>query len=228
MLVISSLTSRRSEDSRMATRAGINQPDAGSTSDTPGKVTLDVGGRKFITLASTLQESDFLSALVSGRWDHNRQADGSFFIDTKPDLFQHILEYLRRQSMPLCWDREKGHDLAMYKALLQEAEYYGRPRLSRWLSEGRYMNAVSVTTKITQKPMPDDRTIEFASHSEYRKVETAPREEVLFMCQKYPDHEVPSQCRSYCGEPREKRKTVFRATVADETVTLNPEVLRPS
>lgn len=135
----------------MATRTGTNQPDAGSTSDTSESeiVTLDVGGRKFTTFASTLEDSHFLSVLVSERWGHNQQADGSFFIDANPDLFQHILEYLRRQFMPLCWDREKGQDLAMYKVLLQEAEYYGIPELSQWLREGRYMEAVSISTSIT-------------------------------------------------------------------------------
>lgn len=102
----------------MASNTADKKPDAGSNTHPSGEVVLDVGGRKFITLACTLGESDFLSSLVSGRWDHNQQEDGSFFIDANPDLLQYILEYLRRQRMPLCWNREKGHDLAMYKALL--------------------------------------------------------------------------------------------------------------
>lgn len=57
---------------------------------------LDVGGRKFVTLTSTLEESDFLRSLVSSRWTHNRQFDGRYFVDTDPDVFQHAIEYLRR------------------------------------------------------------------------------------------------------------------------------------
>lgn len=213
----------------MATRTETNQPDAGSTSDTSGKVTLNVGGRKFITFASTLEESGFLSALVSGRWDHNQQADGSFFIDANPDLFQHILEYLRRKFMPLCWDHEKGRDLAMYKALLQEAEYYGIPSLSRWLREGRYMEAVSISTSITQQVIEDGETIEFSRHSGHRKFATARHQEIVWKCSEFPSHNVFSDCKkTYCGDPREMRKTVSRATMVDETVTLNPDVLRPS
>jgi len=41
------------------------------------------------------QESAFFAALFSGRWD-NADADGFFFIDADPDLFEHILRYVRR------------------------------------------------------------------------------------------------------------------------------------
>lgn len=158
----------------MAKNTGINQAAAGSKSHLSGKVIFDVGGRKFITLVSSLEESDFLSSLVSGRWDHNQQEDGSFFIDADPDLFQYILEYLRRKMMPLCWDREKGHDLPMYKALLQEADYYGIPRLLQWLREGSYTDAVCYTTTITQKRLLNDGKIEFARRkSIYYSVKTS-------------------------------------------------------
>lgn len=59
-------------------------------------ITLQVGERRFITTAETMtQESAFFAALFSGRRD-NAEADGSYFIDADPDLFEHILRYLRR------------------------------------------------------------------------------------------------------------------------------------
>lgn len=107
-------------------------------------VTLQVGGKRFVTMSKTLtRESGFFSALLSDRCD-DRQPDGSYFIDTDPDLFKHILRYLRRRLLPLFYDKCKGHNHALYAALLEEAKYFQIPRLEKWLDERRYLQAVNV------------------------------------------------------------------------------------
>lgn len=141
-------------------QASVQDLCASSATSVQGKVTLDVAGRKFITLTSTLEESDFFRALVSEHWKHNRQVDGTYFIDANPDLFQDILEYLRRGWMPLFWDREHGHDLGRYKALQQEAHYFGIPRLERWLKNGSFLKAVKSGVKITSRVLYGDRDVE--------------------------------------------------------------------
>lgn len=231
----------------MSTNTELDLPDVASMSPIAQKVALDVGGRKFITLASTLEESRFLSALVSGRWDHNKQEDGSFFIDADPGLFQYILEYLRRQRMPLFWDRENGHDLGRYKSLLQEAEYFDIPQLSRWLSDQEYMDAVTITTTITHCTIPDRKNpISFPGSKSVgrRNVETLWQEEDIFVCLKNPDHNVPDDCdyhgcvypdasglESYPAKPEGKyalrKQMVLKATVVDESVAINSQVFRP-
>lgn len=205
----------------------------------PGKVVLDVGGRKFITLASTLSESQFLSALVSGRWDHNQQNDGSFFIDADPDLFQYVLEYLRRHLMPLCWDREKGHDLTRYTALLHEAEYYGIPKLSRWLKEQKYLDAVTITIKVTQRPIPDNEQITFEGLKFTRRqdIKTEWQQEDVYACPRNSKHTAPQMCmyhysNTLCGQNIEgyptRKQLVLRAIVVDEVVTIHSDVFRPT
>lgn len=47
------------------------------------------------------------AALLSGRWDHER-ADGSFFIDADPELFEHVLRYLRHSVLPIFYVSAKG------------------------------------------------------------------------------------------------------------------------
>lgn len=109
-----------------------------------GIVTLQVGEQRFVTTPETLtRESGFFSALLSSRWD-NKQPDGSYFIDVDPELFKHILRYLRRRILPIFYDKCKGHDHALYIALLEEAKYFLIPRLEKWLDERRYLQAVSV------------------------------------------------------------------------------------
>ncbi|OCL04808.1 hypothetical protein AOQ84DRAFT_345683 [Glonium stellatum] len=120
------------------------------------KITLQVGEQTFITTATTLtEESGFFSSLLSGRWD-NTQPDGSYFIDADPDLFKHILRYLRRGVLPIFYDSGKGHDHALYLALLEEAKYFQIPRLEEWLGGKAYIRAVKVTRTVIEKEGVDD------------------------------------------------------------------------
>ncbi|KAF7930163.1 hypothetical protein BELL_0086g00110 [Botrytis elliptica] len=116
-----------------------------------GPITLQVGERRFITTKNTMTgESPFFAALMSGRWDSNKQADGSYFIDADPDLFEHILRYLRRSVLPIFYDTEKGHDHVLYLALLGEARYFQITRLENWLKNKRYLHAVRVHSSIEE------------------------------------------------------------------------------
>jgi hypothetical protein len=108
------------------------------------RITLQVGERQFVTAREALvAESGFFASLLSGRWD-NAQEDGSFFIDADANLFEHVLRYLRRGVPPIFYDMAKGHDQALYLALLGEARYFQIPRLQKWLEDKRYFDAVKV------------------------------------------------------------------------------------
>lgn len=63
------------------------------------RVILNVGGRTFETLSSTLQESHRLREVVSkGRCRLGGEKE--IFIDGDPDLFGDILDFLRRVCIP--------------------------------------------------------------------------------------------------------------------------------
>jgi hypothetical protein len=118
------------------------QPQARSSSTSTTQIILQVGERRFTTTRDTLtEESPFFLAFLSGRWSV-AQDDGSYFIDADPDLFSHILRYLRRGVLPLFYDNTKGHDHALYIALLEEAKYFQIARLEKWLRDKEYLKAV--------------------------------------------------------------------------------------
>jgi BTB/POZ domain-containing protein KCTD9 len=120
-------------------------------------VRLQVGERIFTTTRDTLvSESTFFASLLSGRWASNRLGDGSYFIDADPNLFEHILRYLRRGVFPLCFDLARGHDHALYDALLQESRYFGIIRLQAYLAERRYLKIVEVRRQILLAADPLD------------------------------------------------------------------------
>ena len=108
------------------------------------QITLQVGERRFVTTSATLvQESQFFSTLLSGRWSE-KQPDGSYFIDADGQLFVHILAYLRRGVLPVFYDNAKGHDHALYAALLEEAKYFQITRLEDWIQGQLYLKAVKI------------------------------------------------------------------------------------
>jgi hypothetical protein len=112
--------------------------------------TIQVSGRRFLTDPATwVGESAFFKALFSGQWD-GPQDDGSYFIDADPDLFEHILRYLRRGVLPVFYDRTKGHDYMLYGALLEEARFFGIDRLEKWLDEQKYLEVVKVAYSVTE------------------------------------------------------------------------------
>lgn len=107
---------------------------------------LQVGEQRFLTSRDTLSRSDHLNAIASGRWDSNKQADGSYFIDVDPEIFKHILRFLRHGVYPLCYDKAKGHNYATYAAIQKLADYLVIPKLVKWLNQGQYIKAVTTET----------------------------------------------------------------------------------
>lgn len=145
-------------------------------------ITLQVGERRFITMAKTMtQESAFFAALLSGRWD-NAETDGSYFIDADPDLFEHILRYLRRGVLPIFYDNVKGHNHALYLALLEEAKYFQISRLEHWLKGKRFLQAIKIRYSADElegtswsETRSTDECVEYHPRWQTRKVYICPR-----------------------------------------------------
>ena len=106
--------------------------------------TIKTAQRTFITDPEMWQgQSMYFEKLFSGKWG-DQQEDGSYFIETDAHIFEHILRYLRTGVLPVFYDREKGHDFALYQALLAEAKYFVIERLEKWLCERKYLDVVTV------------------------------------------------------------------------------------
>src|SRR6056300_1429328 len=102
--------------------------DMSISSDDP-VIGLNVGGRKFYTHQSTLTNgSAYFAARFSGNFgtdDSITDEDGRevYFIDASPELFEHILGFLRR-GIPT-WPKKYKEDRVLYERLINEAEYFG-------------------------------------------------------------------------------------------------------
>ena len=99
----------------------------------PNKVRLNVGGTLFHTTVSTLTSptahSSMLSAMFGSSHAHfplELDDKGAVFLDRDPQLFRHILNYLRDGQLPL-----SSLSAATKLGLLREARYFGMGGLMR-------------------------------------------------------------------------------------------------
>ena len=150
---------------------------------TPDKpITLQVGERRFTTTVETLtQGSAFFASMLSGRWN-GAQEDGAYFIDADGGLFEHILRYLRRGICPVFYDNIKGHDYALYFAVLEEAKYFQIPRLEEWLKDRKYLEVVKIFSSAEElegvgaiSATTADVNVEYHPHWTSKKVYICPR-----------------------------------------------------
>lgn len=147
-------------------------------------ITLQVGERHFVTTSTTLaEESAYFASLLSGRW-MDTQADGSYFIDADPAVFEHILRYLRHGMFPVFYDRSKGHDYSLYEVLLEQARYFQIPRLEKWLEDSTFLKAVKVNHSLADLEYPRttaelvtnaDTEVEYHPEWRIKKVYVCPR-----------------------------------------------------
>jgi hypothetical protein len=129
-------------------------------------IILDVGGRKFRSRKTTLQDVPYFQRLFSGRWTIELLPDGSLPIDADPDVFTTLMEYIRRPSVyPLLWTREKGFDYMAYNKLMAEADYFGLDELKQWIQQRQFMKAVKTTLKMQIHPARFDMINDAGNHT---------------------------------------------------------------
>ncbi|KAJ6659662.1 hypothetical protein lerEdw1_018631 [Lerista edwardsae] len=93
-------------------------------------VILNVGGLKFTTWPSTLQQfpESRLARMLGGNDREFRLVNGQFFVDRDGVLFSYILDFLRtRQFLP--------SDFSDYQRLQREADFYELGSISNLLSQ---------------------------------------------------------------------------------------------
>lgn len=133
-----------SNDSDHGGIGGVSISPSAPHTPYPKVVTLDVGGRKYKTYTATLRaESGFFRCQLSDRFTWERENDGSYFLDADPDLFKHLLCFMRRPNVfPLFYTKAAGFDFDLYNRLEMEAEYFQIDALQAWIKEKKYLNAI--------------------------------------------------------------------------------------
>src|SRR4051812_4721573 len=91
-----------------------------SSSATPQKIKLDIGGNKYTTSLATLtsEPQSMLAVMFSGRHQLVVDAEGYHFIDRNGKYFGIILEWLRTKTLPSSLTQDALENLN------READFY--------------------------------------------------------------------------------------------------------
>lgn len=191
------------------------------------EVRLRVGEREFITTSETLTgESGFFATILSNRWGEQLGTNEKpLLIDADGDLFAHILRYLRRGVLPVFYDKAKGHDHALYLAVLEEAKFFAIPRLEVWLDEKLYLKAVRFVYEVNV--MEGCGGLGFTVRSEqdiqYKPIGTTKRE---YVCPRaIVVHKKPADCGKECERKRGAAGIVYADVGIVQTLVVRKETV---
>lgn len=192
----------------MSIHSGYDQ----STSFLNGRIILQVGERSFITLVSTLREgSTFFESLLSDRWTDSRLEDGSYFIDADPDLFAHILRYLRRGMLPIIYDKVHGFDHSFYRALCTEAKHFGVRPLFEWIEAKRYLHALAIQYSV-EEIKGGVHVAQFVDGNTERWYYPIFRTEKVYQCPRdiSQHHGKPNACGKACEKAKDEDEDEYK------------------
>ncbi|RYP69330.1 hypothetical protein DL769_005292 [Monosporascus sp. CRB-8-3] len=200
-----------------------------------GRVTLQVGERRFTTFRDTLiSESSYFKARLT-RWN-DAEEDGSYFIDADPRVFEHLLAFLRGGSFPLFFDAgSQSFDYPKYLAVADQAKYFGIPELEEWITKQRYLDAIKIersTMVIDEVDMGDPRLERTLTADTRRDVSLSWDTKDVYICPRdiFVHRGDPSRCGKACTKERERlgsepnfeKEPVLRATITTTKTIFNP------
>ena len=130
------------------------------------EIVLRIGGQRFHTRRSTLVEgSPFFTSFFSETWRNPQSSDGTYFLDADPNLFPHILAYMRRGVLPIFYDPARGFDFARYRELHSKAEYFLVRGLAKWIQQQSYLKTIRDEYTITSITRDSNQLDEESVHN---------------------------------------------------------------
>lgn len=196
----------------------------------PSVITLDVGGRLFKASTDILiAESGLFQRQLSGRFTWTPQADGSYFLDADPEIFEHLLRFMRRPcSCPLFWSKDRGFDYDMYRRLQDEAEYFQVDKLCQWIKDKKYENAFSICVYSPGIVEAEDhvprRNLD-GPFSESRHFVTKTRQSYVCPREIIEHRGAPGRCGKACHKVQGDDEDKYEAEDYIEMITVREEII---
>ncbi|KAI8996009.1 hypothetical protein BC832DRAFT_607216 [Gaertneriomyces semiglobifer] len=174
-------------------------------------IKLQVGERRFVTTKETLiRKSIYFDVLLGEDFKKpDSSLDGHIFVDRSGDLFEHVLQYMRTDKLPLFHDPANGFNHGLYTQLRDEAIFYGMSDLDDQLKNKNYIYLVTTHFQILTFPATiDGQSMNLELTKELRAVSTPNRTVSLvqqlaysaeaYHCARHKDHTSPEQCFPGC------------------------------
>jgi hypothetical protein len=172
-------------------------------------ISLDVGGTVFKMPRYVLEKSTVLNhalSQLSGK-------DGPFDFHADPDIFKHLLDYLRNDAFPLFWTKADGFDFVLYQRVQQDAELFHLWGLRDWIREQKYLQAVKIVYEESVETLEAGAKLSVLGNVDVER-HVVTRMTPVFNCPRgIPVHRVIRGVPLVCG--RECRKSLGSRTEAE-------------
>jgi hypothetical protein len=193
----------------------------------PKVMTLDVGGRIFKVSRDTLNEFGFFRYQLSDRFTWEPESDGTYFLDADPDLFEHLLSFMRRpEGFPLFYTKDAGFNYNLYHQLEAEAEYFQIDALRDWIKAKKYLQAIvtetySAEVREVDTVLPQRRSVNISEDWHI-----IPRTRKVYMCPRgiLVHRGDPNRCGYTCRKARGDADIEYENETYEEAVILKKEV----
>lgn len=211
------------------------------------RIIIEVGGREFLVCTDIFEESLWFRKAIRRCSIAAPGCPRRIVIENDPDLFAEVLKYLRTGICPLYWDKVKGFDVARYAELANQASVYHIPKLWVWITQEKYLDAVTVTvmrgeTKIRRGTQHHQRHVQQANWELSVDAVLEGVDEVWICPKGAPDHDGDStmcELKGCCGTggimdssaknfPQQRIKVdVTRIFTSEKRWTVDFAALRP-
>ncbi|KAJ3177829.1 hypothetical protein HDU85_005741 [Gaertneriomyces sp. JEL0708] len=174
-------------------------------------IKLQVGERRFVTTKATLiRKSTYFDVLLGEDFKKpDSSMDGHIFVDRSGDLFEHVLQYMRADKLPLFHDPAHGFNHGLYSQLRDEAIFYGISDLDDQLKNRKYIYLVNTYFQIVTFPATiDGHSMNLELTKELRAAYTPNRTVSLvqqlaysleaYHCARRKNHTSPEHCGQAC------------------------------
>ena len=191
-------------------------------------ITLEVRDRRFcVCLRNLIGKSNFFrSAAYTGRLPQE-QADGSYFLDANGNAFEHVLVYLCDGIYPFLYDQAKGgFDYAKYTAILNLADFLGIPDLVTWIERKEYLQALTVTYRISKHKFKDDTTTDIPNANRLVASHPITRTRKVYVCPRgiFIHRGAKEKCGSACHKAKVGKPDKYEDEVVTEVVVVEEVV----
>ncbi|KAF1846513.1 uncharacterized protein K460DRAFT_377721 [Cucurbitaria berberidis CBS 394.84] len=209
----------------------VNDHPAGSSSTNttyPKVLTLDVGGRKFKVSRDVLLEAGLFRFQFSDSFTWLPEPDGSYFLDADPELFEHLVRFMRRPPVfPLFYDKASGFDYDLYNRLAVEAEYFQLDALHEWIKAKTYACAVTVRSSAPIMCDFSDMPSTQLPANKCNDMHFVPRVRKMYLCPRgiLVHRGSPGRCGAACVRARGDGEFLYEDEAYWEVVYVQKEIV---
>jgi hypothetical protein len=204
-----------------------NREDVKPATTYPKVMTLDVGGRIFKVSRDTLKEFGLFRYQLSDRFTWEPESDGTYFLDADPDLFEHLLSFMRRPEVfPLFYTKDAGFDYNLYNRLEAEANYFQMDALRDWIKAKKYLKAIVTQTYSAEVRRLDMVPPQRRSVNISEDWHVIPRTRKVYICPRgiWGHRDDPNSCGHACRKARGDDEIEYEDETYEEAVILKKEV----